>query len=188
MRNEENDPEDISGFFQGVQSSEMCTICIMADAQDKSKMYSEFFSDFYKYTEGIQSNGIPASEHGPHLHPMKVSYPSDLKAMWTTSGRSGNCKKTHFFCHLCSAMHHYLTTWKEGSLQCSTCKQRSKVKCYHHQVCDSTTVEALLADLEVSLDDYLRKYGKHYEEVMSKSNLQYDHTMASHYSCEFHID
>jgi hypothetical protein len=181
VRNEENDPEDISGFFQGVQSSEMCTSCIMADAPDKSKMYSELFSDFYKYTEGFQSNGIPASDHGPRLHPMKVSYPSDLKAMWTTSGRGGNCKKSHFFCHLCSAMHHDLTTWKEGSLQCSTCKQRSKVKCYHHQVCDSTTVEALLADLEVSLDDYLRKYGKHYEEVMSKSNLQYDHT-------EFHID
>jgi hypothetical protein len=149
----------------------------MADAQDKSKMYSEFFSDFYKYTEGIQSNGIPASEHGPHLHPMKVSYLSDIKAIWTTSDRDGNCKKRHFFCHLCSAMHHDLTSWKEGSMRCSICKQRNKLKCYHHQVCDSTTIEAFLADLKVSLDDYLKKNGKHYEEVMSKTKLQHDHTM-----------
>ena len=120
VRNEENDPEDISGFLKEVQSSEMCTIFIMTDAHDKSKMYSEFFSEFYKYTEGLQSNGIPASDHGPRLHPTKVSYPSDFKVIWTTSGRGGNCKKTHFFCHLCSAMCHDLTTWKEGSLRCST--------------------------------------------------------------------
>jgi hypothetical protein len=188
VRNEENDPEDDSGFFQGVYSSEMCTICIMADARDKSKMYSELFLDFYKYTEGSQSIGIPASEHGLRLHLMKVSYPSDLKAIWTTSGRGGNCKKTHFFCHLCSATHHDLTSWREGTSRYSTCKGRKKLKCYHHRVCDSTTVEALLADLEVSLDDYLRRNGKHYEEVMSKTKLQINHTIASRHSCEFHID
>jgi hypothetical protein len=47
VRSLENDIANDVGYFQGVQSSDMCTICIMADARDKSKMYSELFSDFY---------------------------------------------------------------------------------------------------------------------------------------------
>lgn len=43
-----NDVEDEGGSFKGVQSSEMCTICVMADARDKAKMYAEVFADFYK--------------------------------------------------------------------------------------------------------------------------------------------
>jgi hypothetical protein len=62
-------------YFQGVQSSEMHAICIMADARDKSKMYSELFLDFYKYMEGLQVSGIAESEDGPYLHPIIVSYP-----------------------------------------------------------------------------------------------------------------
>ncbi len=121
VRSLENDIANDVGYFQGVQSSDMCTICIMADAQDKSKMHSELFSDFYKYMDSLQVSGIAESEYGPYLHPMIVSYPSDLKAIWTTSGRGGNCKKTHFFCHLCSATHHDLTSWKEGIMCCSRC-------------------------------------------------------------------
>ncbi len=33
-------------FFQGLQSSEMCTVCIMDDARDKSSIYADVFSDF----------------------------------------------------------------------------------------------------------------------------------------------
>ncbi len=61
-----------------MQSSEMCTICIMADARDKSKMYAEVFVSFYKYTESLMTNGMAASEHIPFLYSMIVSYPSDL--------------------------------------------------------------------------------------------------------------
>ena len=75
VRSLENDIANDVGYFQGVQSSDMCTICIMADARDKSKMYSELFSDFYKYMDSLQVSGIAESEDGPYLHPMVVSYP-----------------------------------------------------------------------------------------------------------------
>jgi hypothetical protein len=97
VRSLEDDVEDDPGYFRGVQSSEMCTVCIMADARDKSKMYAEVFKDFYKYTESLRKDGMPASEFGPYLPPFVITYPSDLKAIWTTSGRGGNCKKTNFF-------------------------------------------------------------------------------------------
>jgi len=103
VRSLEDDAEDDPGYFQGIQSSEMCTVCIMADARDKSKMYAEVFQDFYKYTESLRKDGMPASEFGPYLPPFVITYPSDLKAIWTTSGRGGNCKKPFFLppmlCH-----------------------------------------------------------------------------------------
>jgi hypothetical protein len=40
----ENDVGDGTGYVKGIQSSEMCAICIMADAKDKSEMYSEVFA------------------------------------------------------------------------------------------------------------------------------------------------
>jgi hypothetical protein len=92
----EYDAGDQTGYFKGIQSSEMCSMCIMADARDKSQMYAEVFSEFYKNNAQLQMHGMPESEYGPTLHPMVVSYPSDLKAIWTTSGRGGNCKKTIF--------------------------------------------------------------------------------------------
>jgi hypothetical protein len=93
----EDDADDGHDYYQEVQSSEMCAILIMADACDKSQMYSEIFNEFYVYMEGLHQNGMPESAHGPLLQPMTISYPSDLKAIWTTSGRGGNCKKTNFF-------------------------------------------------------------------------------------------
>jgi hypothetical protein len=111
-----------------------------------------------------------------------------LKAIWTTSGRGGNCKKTNFFCHLCSATRHDLVSWKEGREHCKRCLERNKIKCYHHQVCDSTTVEALLSDLEESLDKCLNTYRAEYAEIMLKLELQYDHMMALRTTCKKHID
>jgi hypothetical protein len=66
--------------------------------------------------------------------------------------------------------------------------QKNKLKCYHHQVCDSTTVERLVADLENSLDKYLMLYGKQYEEIRRKTKLNTDHMMALRHSCQTHID
>jgi hypothetical protein len=73
-------------------------------------------------------------------------------------------------------------------MHCSRCITSNKENCYHHQVCNTITLETVLADLEDSLAEFLSKYGKHYEEVMSKTKLSYDHTMANHHSCVTHID
>ena len=61
----------------------------MADAKDKGTMYAEVFSQLYQYTDALQTQGMAASEHGPALHPMDISDPSDLKTIWTTSGGGG---------------------------------------------------------------------------------------------------
>ena len=57
-------------------------------------MYPKLFGEFYDYMDGLKQNEMPASERGPYLHPFKITYASDLKAIWTTSGRGGNCKNT----------------------------------------------------------------------------------------------
>jgi len=184
----ENDVGDGTGYFKGIQSSEMCAICIMADAKDKSEMYSEVFAELYQFTDKLHRKGMAALEYGPALYPMEVSYPSNLKAIRNTSGRGGNCKKTNFFCHLCSATRRDLVKWREGNQCCERCIRAHRRKCYHHFVCDSTTVEALLEDLEESLADYLENHGKHYEEFLRNSKLNYDSLMALRHTCENHID
>ena len=92
------DEDDSSGMFENIQSREMCTILVMADAKDKSVMYPELFAKLYDYAESLRQHGMAASgDDKPYLHPFNITYPSDLKAIWTTSGRGGNCKKTRFF-------------------------------------------------------------------------------------------
>ncbi len=49
-------------------------------------------------------------------------------------------------------------------------------------------MEKLLSDLEDSLQEYLDRYDKEYEEILSKTKLQYDHMMAMRHLCETHID
>jgi len=180
--------EDGSSEFVGVQSSEMCTILIMADARDKSQMYDELFGEFYRYTRELEVHGMPASEDGPYLHPFKFVYPSDLKAAWTTSGRGGNCKMTNHFCHLCAATRDDLVKYQEGDLRCDKCKEKNRAKCYHHAVCDSTTVDAILQSLEASLSDYLRQNGAEYSYILANTKLNYDPTMAGKHDCKTHID
>ncbi len=123
----EDGAEDENGYYQRIQSSEMCTICVMADACDKSKMYAEVFSDFYNYMESLYAHGIPASECGLFLHPFKICYTSDLKATWMTSRRGGDCKNANF-CHLCSATKHDLVSWNEGGEHCDRCIAKNKNK------------------------------------------------------------
>ncbi len=55
-------------------------------------------------------------------------------------------------------------------------------------MCDSTTVERLLADLEKSLEEYLILYGKQYEEIRRKTKFNTDHMMALWHTCITHID
>jgi hypothetical protein len=110
-----DETDDEPAHFEGVQSCEMSTILIMADARDKSKMYNELFGEFFAYAKTLEEVGIPEFVHGPALMPFSLSYPSDLKAAWTTSGRGGNCKKTTFFCHLCAATKDDLVKYTTGS-------------------------------------------------------------------------
>jgi len=176
-RSLEQGDENNRGIFQGVQSSEMCTTCIMTDARNKSSMYAEIFSNFFKFTETLKNEGLPASAFGPALAPFIITHPSDLKAIWTTSGRGGNCKKTNFFCHLCSATRHDLVRWREKNQRCNRCIRRNKGKCFHHLVCE-----------DESLGAYVDKYGKDYDEIMAASKLQHDHMMATCHMCDTHID
>lgn len=89
------------------------TIMVFNPVRCKSKIYAKVFSSFYKYTksyaESLMMNGMPVSGHGPFLYPMIVTYPPDLKAIWTTPG---------VFCHFCSATQHNSVSWKEGSKHC----------------------------------------------------------------------
>ncbi len=96
--------------------------------------------------------------------------------------------KLTFFCHLCSATRHDLVRWKEGFGCCSRCTRQGKFKCYHHTVCDSTTVNRLILDLENTPDEYLQLHGKHYEEILSKTKLNYDHTVAMQHTLDTRID
>jgi hypothetical protein len=51
----------------------------------------------------------------------------------------------------------------------STCISRNELKCYHHQVYNSTTIEALLANLDSSLKEFLERNNNQYAEVMLKN-------------------
>ncbi len=135
-----------------------------------------------QYTEVLEKNGMPVSDFGPFLHPFKIVYPSDLKAVWTTAGRGGNCKKTTYFCHLCAATGDELVIFNKGDQQCNRCQRKNLYKCYHHNIMDSTALEGLLADLEASLAEYIETFGKQYNDILKNSKLQYDPTIAMKHS------
>ncbi len=65
VRSLEGDAEDDNGYYQHIQSSEMCMMCVMADAWDKSKMYDEVLSGCYNYMESLHELSMPASEYDP---------------------------------------------------------------------------------------------------------------------------
>ena len=89
----------------------------------------------------------------------------------------GTVKKT-FFCHLCATTRHELVKWKGGGEHCNRCIAVNRTRCYHHLLCDSTTVDALLEDLEESLSECIEAHGKHYDCVLMHSKLNYDPSMA----------
>jgi hypothetical protein len=68
------------------------------------------------------------------------------------------------------------------------CQEKNNAKCYHHDVCDSTTLECLLEDLENSMVGYMDKYGKENAEILSKTELLDDPMMATKFTCNRHID
>jgi hypothetical protein len=66
--------------------------------------------------------------HGSALMPFSLSYPSNLKAAWTASGRGGNCKKTTFFCHLCAATKDDLVKYTIGGERCMRCQENKQLE------------------------------------------------------------
>jgi len=184
MQNEEN---DIIRFVK-VQSSEVCAIMIIADAVDKKELYEDVFKEYYEWGNSLRLHGLPESELGPKLMPFTVVYTNDLKATWYLTNKGGGCKNKTHFCHLCPCTKNELTSYSIGEERCSRCKKRGRLKCYHHRVCDTVSVKALLDDLEAQLGLYYERHGKHYKEIMKRSKLLTSHMQANKEQDPHHID
>jgi len=79
-------------------------------------------------------------------------------------------------------------SFKACDFQWERCKRCHKKKCFHHGVCDSVRVEALLQELEAELGDYKNRNGKQFDEVLKKRRIQRDHAMVGKESNINHID
>jgi hypothetical protein len=184
MQNEEN---DIIRFVK-VQSSEVCTIMIIADAVDKKELYEDVFKEYYEWGNSLRLHGLPESELGPKRMPFTVVYTNDLKATWYLTNKGGGCKNKTHFGHLCPCTKNELTSYSIGEERCSWCKKRGRLKCYHHRVCDTVSVKALLVDLEAQLSLYYERHGKHYKEIMKRSKLLTSHMQVNKEQNPHHID
>jgi hypothetical protein len=69
---------------------------IIADAIDNKHLYEDVFKGFCEWGEKIRHEGVPASDLGPALMPLKVTHNADMKAAWYLSNKGGGCK-TNFF-------------------------------------------------------------------------------------------
>jgi hypothetical protein len=140
--------------FVRVQSFELCSIMMIADARDSKDLYEDVFKLFYEWGKDIGRQGLPEVNGMPALQPFNVLHNSDKKAAWYLSNRGGGCKSTFFFCLLCSCSRDQLVSYKVGEHRCHRCKGRNKNKCYHHCVCDSIQVPVLRDNLNNELGDY----------------------------------
>jgi hypothetical protein len=174
--------------FVRVQSFELCSVMMIADARDSKSLYEDVFKEFYDWGNDISRFGLPEADGMPALRPFNVVHNSDMKAAWYLSGRGGGCKSTNFFCLLCSCSKDQLVSFKVGDQRCDRCQRRNKPKCYHHPVCDSVQVAALLSELESELGEYYTRHKAQYEEVQRKSRIVTDHMVANKESQINHID
>lgn len=143
-----------------LQSSKVCCIMIIADALDNKHLYEDVFQDYYQWGEKLRLEGLPQSPFGPALKPFQVTHTTDMKAAWYLSKKGGGCKSKTLFCHLCSCSKNMLTSHSVLDSRCDCCKHRNREKCYHHEVCDSVRVTALLDDLERQLGNYYETHKK----------------------------
>jgi hypothetical protein len=182
--NDENDEV----HFVKVQSSEVCCIMIIADAVDSKEIYSDVFREYYDWGERLRKDGLAESELGPKLMPLEVLYCNDLKGTWYLTCKGGGCKNKTYFCHLCACTKDTLTDYKIGNDRCARCLTSGRLKCYHHNVCDSVSVRQLLTDLDSQLGVYYEKHGKRYQDIISRSRLLTNHMQGNKESDELHID
>jgi hypothetical protein len=95
--------DDEFGRIFNVQSRNYCFPVKSLLGKDTKDAYSEF-SDFFKFFEMIQREGLPETEHGPRIMPLVVWSPQDLSSLWKCLNTGSGARKngdTHF-CHLCS--------------------------------------------------------------------------------------
>jgi len=126
--------DDGEEIFVRVQSFELCSLMIIADACDSKELYYDVFKTFYDWGKEISRVGIPAANGMPALMPFHVTHNSDLEAAWHLSNKGGGCKLTKFFCLLCSCSRDQLVLFNVGEHHCNRCKRHDKRKCYHHCV------------------------------------------------------
>jgi hypothetical protein len=161
---------------------------MIADARYSKSLYEDVFKLFYDWGKRISIHGLPPLNGEPALTPFTVTHSSDMKAAWYLSNQGGSCKTTEFFCTLCSCTEDKLMSYNIDELRCDCCKKLDKHNCYHHAVCDSITVEALLSDLNYELGAYYDNYGKQFDDIKMKSRIKTDHIMANK-ECDInHID
>jgi hypothetical protein len=94
--------DDGEEAFVRVQSFELCSLLMIADARDSKDLYDDVLKTFYDWDKEISRIGIPAANGMPALRPFDVVHYSDLKTAWYLTNKGGGCKSTHFFCLLCA--------------------------------------------------------------------------------------
>jgi hypothetical protein len=62
------------------------------------------------------------------------------------------------------------------------------MKCHHHEVCDTSSVEMMLQELECQLGQNHATHGKTYDDSRARSNLRTDHMQANKNADTDHID
>jgi hypothetical protein len=92
----DGDGEGEQSIFNCMQSRELCTILVIADAHDSKDLYYDVFHDFFDYAIQIWVHEIPASNVGPKLQPFGIIFPQDMKSAQITS-KKGSCCKTKIF-------------------------------------------------------------------------------------------
>jgi hypothetical protein len=111
-----------------------------------------------------------------------------MKSAQITS-KNGGCYKTKtFFCHLCSCTKDSLVSFKVEDFRCDRCKKNDRVKCYHNDVCDSTTTRQLLLDLQNEMAQYFEQYERDLATVNKESKLRTDPSQVDKERDVHHID
>jgi hypothetical protein len=72
-------------IYNFMQSRELCTILVIADAHDSKELYYDVFKDFFKCVEKLGEHGMDASNGEPKLQPFIISYPQDMKSAQITA-------------------------------------------------------------------------------------------------------
>jgi hypothetical protein len=105
--------EDGVGRLFSTQSRNYCFALKSLVRKDSKPAYKEF-SDFFSFFEKLQKEGLPASEWGPRILPVKVWSPQDLSSIWKCLGTGSGARKngnTHF-CNLCACTGNTIAEFK----------------------------------------------------------------------------
>jgi hypothetical protein len=79
------DEDTEENFYNYMQSRELFSILVMADAKDLKELYSDVFKDLYEYAERLRIHGMPECDGEPALKPFTSLHPQDMKFAQTVS-------------------------------------------------------------------------------------------------------